>query len=83
MPTPEQIQEKWNKLQEQANALIIKMAQAAVDQIRKVLLLSKPLSAQRPESDSRFDQVLLASLGEPRTQRLIAKPSCRAVSSPL
>jgi len=38
-------------LQVQANALITKMAQAVVDQIRKVLLLSKPLSAQRPECD--------------------------------
>jgi hypothetical protein len=39
------------KLQVQADELITKMAQAAVDQIRKVLQLSKPLSAQRPESD--------------------------------
>src|ERR1700736_2745906 len=38
MPTLEQIQEKMKKLQVQADALIAKKAQAAVDQIRKIML---------------------------------------------
>jgi DNA-binding protein H-NS len=38
MPTLEQLQEKMKKLQTQADALIAKKAQAAVDQIRKIML---------------------------------------------
>jgi DNA-binding protein H-NS len=38
MPTLEQIQEKMKKLQAQADTLIAKKAQAAVDQIRKIML---------------------------------------------
>jgi DNA-binding protein H-NS len=38
MPTLEQIQEKMKKLQVQADTLIAKKAQAAVDQIRKIML---------------------------------------------
>src|SRR6202051_3836056 len=38
MPTLEQIQTKMKKLQVQADALIAKKAQAAVDQIRKIML---------------------------------------------
>ena len=38
MPTLEQIQEKMKKLQMQADTLIAKKAQAAVDQIRKIML---------------------------------------------
>ena len=38
MPTLEQIQEKMKALQAQADALIAKKAQAAVDQIRKIML---------------------------------------------
>src|ERR1700738_2164518 len=38
MPTLEQIQTKMKKLQVQADALIAKNAQAAVDQIRKIML---------------------------------------------
>ena len=38
MPTLEQIQTKMKKLQVQADALIAKKAQAAVDQIRKLML---------------------------------------------
>src|SRR5258708_3940036 len=38
MPTLEQIQAKMKKLQAQADALIAKKAQAAVDQIRKIML---------------------------------------------
>ena len=43
MPTLDQIQEKMKKLQAQADTLIAKKAQAAVDQIRKIML------------DTRFD----------------------------
>lgn len=39
MPTLEQIQEKMKKLQVQADTLIAKKAQAAVDQIRKIMLV--------------------------------------------
>src|SRR5258708_7860427 len=38
MPTLEQIQAKMKKLQAQADSLIAKKAQAAVDQIRKLML---------------------------------------------
>ena len=38
MPTLEQIQQKMKKLQVQADTLIAKKAQAAVDQIRKIML---------------------------------------------
>jgi DNA-binding protein H-NS len=38
MPTLEQLQEKLKKLQVQADTLIAKKAQAAVDQIRKIML---------------------------------------------
>jgi DNA-binding protein H-NS len=38
MPSLEQIQEKMKKLQAQADTLIAKKAQAAVDQIRKIML---------------------------------------------
>jgi DNA-binding protein H-NS len=38
MPTLEQIQEKMKKLQVQADTLIARKAQAAVDQIRKIML---------------------------------------------
>jgi len=38
MPTLEQIQEKMKKLQAQADTLIARKAQAAVDQIRKIML---------------------------------------------
>jgi hypothetical protein len=38
MPTLEQIQTKMKKLQVQADALIAKKAQSAVDQIRKLML---------------------------------------------
>jgi DNA-binding protein H-NS len=38
MPTLEQLQEKMTKLQAQAETLIAKKAQAAVDQIRKIML---------------------------------------------
>src|SRR5471030_2602770 len=38
MPTLEQIQTKMKKLQVQADVLIAKKAQAAVDQIRKIML---------------------------------------------
>jgi uncharacterized protein YoaH (UPF0181 family) len=38
MPTLEQIQEKMKKLQVQADKLIAKKVQAAVDQIRKIML---------------------------------------------
>jgi DNA-binding protein H-NS len=38
VPTLEQIQEKMKKLQAQADTLIAKKAQAAVDQIRKIML---------------------------------------------
>ena len=38
MPTLERIQEKMKKLQAQADTLIAKKAQAAVDQIRKIML---------------------------------------------
>ncbi len=38
MPTLEQLHEKMKKLQAQADALIAKKAQAAVDQIRKIML---------------------------------------------
>ena len=38
MPTLEQIQTKMKQLQTQADALIAKKAQAAVDQIRKIML---------------------------------------------
>ena len=38
MPTLEQIQEKMKKLQAQADTLIAKKTQAAVDQIRKIML---------------------------------------------
>src|SRR5471032_929036 len=39
MPTLEQIQTKMKKLQVQADALIAKKAQAAVNQIRKIMLV--------------------------------------------
>src|SRR5471030_1309026 len=39
MPTLEQIQEKMKKLQAQADTLIAKKARAAVDQIRKIMLV--------------------------------------------
>jgi hypothetical protein len=38
MSTLEQLQEKMKKLQVQADTLIAKKAQAAVDQIRKIML---------------------------------------------
>ncbi len=52
MPTLEQLQEKMKKLQTQADALIAKKAQAAVDQIRKIML-SHGLTTQDIEAKAK------------------------------
>jgi DNA-binding protein H-NS len=52
MPTLEQLQEKMKKLQVQADALIAKKAQAAVDQIR-MLMLEHGLTTQDIEAKAK------------------------------
>ena len=62
MPSLEQIRERMKKLQEQADALIGKQAQAAVDQIRKIML-THGLTTQDIEAKAREKRDAKASNG--------------------
>ena len=81
MPTLEQIQEKMKKLQVQADTLIAKKAQAALDQIRKIML-THGLTTVDIEVKAKAEREAKAAKGS--TPKVKAKPasSLKSVTLP-
>src|SRR5258707_14805721 len=75
MPTLEQIQAKMKKLQAQADALIAKKAQAAVDQIRDIML-KHGLTTEDIEAKAKAKREAKAANGRVATGKV--KPAASA-----
>jgi DNA-binding protein H-NS len=81
MPTLEQIQEKMKKLQAQADTLIAKKAQAALDQIRKIML-THGLTIVDIEVKARAKREAKAANGSTPNVKAKAAKSLKGGSSP-
>lgn len=81
MPTLEQLQGKMKKLQAQADALIAKNVQSAVDQIRKIMLTHGLTTADIEEkAKARRDAKALDRNPSPATKKVAKSP--KLVASP-
>ncbi|MEA3111179.1 MAG: hypothetical protein QOG58_978, partial [Caballeronia sp.] len=81
MPTLEQIQEKMKKLQAQAETLIAKKAQAALDQIRKIML-THGLTTVDIELKAKAKRESKAANGSTPNVKVKAAKSLKGGSSP-
>src|SRR3984893_2080921 len=81
MPTLEQIQTKMKKLQVQADALIAKKAQAAVDQIRKIML-AHGLTTEDIEAKAKAKRASKAVNGSASKVKAKAASNLKDATSP-
>ena len=81
MPTLEQIQEKMKKLQVQADTLIAKKAQAAVDQIRKIML-AHGLTTDDIEAKAKAKREVKAANGSTPNVKAKAAKSLKGSTPP-
>jgi DNA-binding protein H-NS len=81
MPTLEQIQAKMKKLQVQADALIAKKAQAAVDQIRKIML-AHGLTTEDIEAKAKAKREAKAANGSASKVKVKAASSLKSKTPP-
>jgi DNA-binding protein H-NS len=81
VPTLEQIQTKMKKLQVQADALIAKKAQAAVDQIRKIML-AHGLTTEDIEAKAKAKRAAKAANGSASQVKAKAASSLKGETPP-
>jgi DNA-binding protein H-NS len=81
MPTLEQLQEKMKKLQTQADALIAKKVQAAVDQIRKIML-THGLTTQDIEAKAKAKREAKAASGSASNVKAKVAGTLKSAGSP-
>jgi DNA-binding protein H-NS len=81
MPALEQIQAKMEKLQAQADAMIAKKAQAAVDQIRKIML-AHGLTTEDIEARAKAKRAAKAANGSASNVKVKVASSAKAETPP-
>jgi DNA-binding protein H-NS len=81
MPTLEQIQTKMKQLQTQADALIAKKAQTAVDQIRKIML-AHGLTTEDIEAKAKAKRETKAANGSTSKVKMKAASSLKSKAPP-